>query len=148
MSKTWILVAESSRARFFEQETPIADLKELPGLSHTESRQHESELTSDKPGHSFDGKGQGSHALGQKTSPKEAETIAFSKNIVEFVEKERTNGGFEGLVIIAPPDFLGLIRKGLSEATKKLVEGEIAKNLIHQSAEEIKGYLPKDFLGH
>lgn len=38
MSGTWIVVADSSRARFFQLESRIKPLKEFDGMVHTEGR--------------------------------------------------------------------------------------------------------------
>ena len=51
MKPTWILVADSSRARIFSAETPSSALIEINTLAHPQGRLHEQNLSSDLPGH-------------------------------------------------------------------------------------------------
>jgi protein required for attachment to host cells len=47
------------------------------------------------------------------------------------------------VVLVAPPDFLGLLRDALSEKSRRMVELEIDKNLVKLSAAEIRAHLPE-----
>ncbi|MCW8855424.1 MAG: host attachment protein, partial [Gammaproteobacteria bacterium] len=50
MSTTWVVVADSSRARIFTAETSTSALQEIETLAHPEGRLHEQALSSDLPG--------------------------------------------------------------------------------------------------
>ena len=142
MKKTWVVVAESSRARFFVTRTPRYDLKELTSLSHAESRLKESEMRTDSPGRSFDSGGQGRHAMTEETSIKTQEQMAFAKEIADKLELGRSKGSYERLIICAPPAFLGCLRKTLPQTTIDLVDKAINKNLVRLSTEEIADHMP------
>ncbi len=81
MTKTWVLVADNSRARIFLAETRNGPLLEIEALAHPESRLHAQELTSDLPGRAFDSGGQGRHAMELEVEPKQHEVHAFAKQI-------------------------------------------------------------------
>ena len=81
MPKTWVVVAESSRAKIFELDNRNTPLKELEGFAHTPSRAHEQKLTSDLPGRSQDSLGHGSHKMGSSNAIKDHESQEFAKTI-------------------------------------------------------------------
>jgi len=69
MKLTWILVADSTRARIFTADTPSSPLEEIEDFSHTEGRLHDREITSDLPG-KIKSAGAGGHTFEQPTDPK------------------------------------------------------------------------------
>ena len=118
MFNRWFVVADSSRARIFSYNGVKAELSELDDLSHPESRLHESELTADLPGRSFDSAGQGRHAMEQPVSAKEQEARSFATQIAAYLDKACNENRLESLIVIAAPEFLGHLRAGFSAATR------------------------------
>jgi protein required for attachment to host cells len=53
------------------------------------------------------------------------------------------HGEFERLMLIAAPDFLGLLRKHLSPPLTRMVAIEIPKVLTQQTAADIRAHLPE-----
>ncbi len=145
MSKTWVVVAEKSRARIFELENRRAPLNELQDFTYPEARAHERDLTSDLPGRAFDGMESSSHATGTRVGPKKQEAINFAKDLCDHLDAANGNGHFEKLIIIAAPAFLGLLRKNFSEPLKKQIVKEIDKNLVQHDVEAIQASLPEFF---
>lgn len=143
MANTWIVTADSSRARIFTVETSRGPLRELDVLLHPEARLHEQDLTTDLPGRAFDSVGEGRHAMGQSVTPKEHEAITFAKEVADYLDKARSEGRYHKLLLVAAPRFLGLLRQNLSAATSGLVGEEIDKNLVQHSAEDIRKHLPE-----
>jgi len=143
MTYTWVIVADSTRARIFNAESSSADLSETEGLLHPESRLHDRDITADLPGRSFDSKGSGRHAMEPPTDPKQELAIEFARTIARHLEASRVKRDYEQLVIVAAPSFLGLLRDQLNSACRKLVAFELNKNLVQQTPEEIRAHLPK-----
>lgn len=143
MPQTWVVVADSSRARIFTVQTPRGPLEELESLVNPEGRMHERDLTADKPGRAFDSVGEGRHATGQMISAKEQEILRFAKDISDRLEAARVEGKCDKLILIAAPKFLGHLRQNLSTPTTALVTQEINKNLAQQDAAEIRQHLPE-----
>ena len=141
MAITWVVVAESSRAKIFEGTKRNTPLRELQDLTHPESRLHERELTSDLPGRTFDSGGEGRHAMGQVVSPKEQESLRFAQAIAGHLEIARIEGRFEKLILVAAPAFLGLLHDSLSNNLNKLVIEEVRKNLVQHDAADIRSRL-------
>ena len=144
MSKTWVVVAESSRAKIFQIDKKNAPLIELQGFTHTPSRMHEQELTSDLPGRSMSST-HGSHKFSTHTSPKEHESVEFARVLGSHLDEARNRGEFDKLIIMSPPAFLGHLRKEISSETSKYIVSEIDKNLVRHDTQDIQAHLPYSF---
>lgn len=141
MKTTWVLVAETSRARLFDWKSRGA-LNEIKTFSHPESRLHEQDLVSDKRGRAFDSAGDGRHAQEAPTSARQHESQSFAKEIVAMLEQSRSRNEYTYLFIMAAPHFLGQLRDEMPSSLQKVVVQEISKNLAQHSAEDIRSYLP------
>lgn len=143
MAGTWIVVADSARARIFEPAAQGRALEQVRELLHPGSRAHERELTTDRPGRSFDSEGPGRHAMSESVSPKEHEAWKLCKELADEIEKARAQGRFDRLVLVAAPSFLGELRKTLSDQTMRLVVGDMDSNLASMDAANILEHLPE-----
>ena len=137
MKSTWIVVAESARARIFALSGTAGKLQEIADLSHSESRLHDRELTSDLPGRTFDNHGQ-RHAMEQASDPHDQEAQAFATQIARHIDGGWREGSFGSLVLVAPPKFLGRLRPMLSKPARDAVIAELAKNLVESDQEMLE----------
>jgi protein required for attachment to host cells len=140
---TWVIVADSSRARIFAAATPLGPLQELETLAHPAGRLHAQDLTSDLPGRAFDSVGDGRHAMGQPVEPKEEEALRFARQIAERLDTGRKEGRYDKAVIVAAPKFLGYLRQCQSAPVTALIVAEIAKDLTRHMPEEIRAQVPE-----
>ncbi|NIQ13732.1 MAG: host attachment protein, partial [Candidatus Dadabacteria bacterium] len=85
---------ENSRARIFALDNISSPLQELADMQHTESRLHERDLTSDRPGRTFDSRGAGRHAKEPEISTKKHEAVNFAKCIADYINTESETGKF------------------------------------------------------
>jgi protein required for attachment to host cells len=138
---TWIVVANQELMRIYAREAKHGDLSELRRLEHPAGQRAGRELTTDRPGRTFDSAGQGRHAMEPPTDPKENEATRFAKIIANEIEDGRKHDRFSGLVLVAGPAFLGRLRQELSNATIKLVEREVDKNFSKFDVSEIQAML-------
>lgn len=143
MATAWVIVADATRARILSAQKPASELTEVQALTHPESRLHEGDLTSDRPGRDRNGSNTGSHDVGHTTDAKQEESTRFANKVNEAIEAGRVAGKFRKLYVIASPAFLGLLRKGHSSATQQLIAGEISKNLATQDLTNIRKQLPE-----
>lgn len=141
MNKTWIVAAESSRARIFVAENRVGSMSEVEDFIHSESRAKDQELASDKAGRGFDGTAEGRHAMEKAFDAKHHEAVVFARQIAERIESARTRGEFAQLVLVAAPEFLGILRQQLSAQAHRLVSKTVDKNLILRSESEIREYV-------
>jgi protein required for attachment to host cells len=140
---TWIVVADSSAARIFGADEPTGPIKELEAMTHPEGRMLARELTSDLPGRAFDSAGQGRHTMESEVGPRQQAAIDFANFLAKRLEKARVQGEADRVVLVSPPDFLGLMRKSMAEQTRRLVVLELGRNFVRLSPKEIRERLPE-----
>lgn len=141
MSSTWVMVANSTIARFFEVEKS-GSLKEVESFVHPESRMHARDLVSDKPGRSYESATVARHAIEPRTTPKEVEEDLFAKQISEHLHTAHQDGKFKHLYIVASPHFLGLLRQVMTPATTQTLKAEVDKDITHMPPLDIRKHLP------
>jgi protein required for attachment to host cells len=141
VTKTWLIVADGARARFFERKS-ASELSEFDVLVSPEGRSDEGSLTSDRPGRSFDSGGDGRHAMEPGHSARDHEAAVFAKRIGEKIDEARLAGSVSKIVLIAAPRFLGHLRASLSKGTQGIVAHSIDKELTQASPEEIAEHIP------
>jgi protein required for attachment to host cells len=143
MNSTWLIVADNSRARIFAMESRTSPITEIKTIVHTEARLHEQKMTSDLPGRASSKSGGTGHAYQDETSPKDQENINFAKEIANELDSARKGNKFKQFVLVAAPGFLGNLRNQMNAQTQKLSCFELAKNLSHLDAVDIRHHLPE-----
>jgi protein required for attachment to host cells len=148
MANTWIVAADSSRARFL-QVAGRGQLVEIESLLNPDGRMDDRELITDAhprfSGHGGVGKPGARSTSGpasdrQETSAQEHATDLFAKRVGDYLDKARTQHRYDELVIIAPPKFLGALRKELGKEVEKLVVDELPKDVSRLSERELERY--------
>lgn len=142
MAKTWIVAADSSRARVLQVADPEKTLVEIEALLNPEGRLSEREINTDAHGR-FPGFPGGSTAE-DDVGAVEHQTELFAKRIGDYLEKARTDHRYESLVLVAPPKFLGALRRELGKEIQKLVAEELPKDLSWLNARELERYFSKE----
>jgi protein required for attachment to host cells len=123
----WIVAADASRARVL-QVASRERLVEIENLPNPEGRAHERDLQADGEPR-FNGQG----GVG-----------TFARRVGDYLEKARADHRYDELVVIAPPKFLGALRKEMGKEVEKLVAQEVSKDLSGLSKHELEGYFSKD----
>ncbi len=141
MTKTLVLVADSSRARLYLADTPASTLREVEDFVAPEGRMHEQELVSDRPGSGRTAGGIGLRAFDPPTSAVEEARVMFAKHLAGRLEHERNKGVFDRLVLVAPAAMLGKLRAELTPPLAGLLAESIDKNLIEHSVQEVRDHV-------
>jgi protein required for attachment to host cells len=138
----WILVCDASRAVLYATEKRGDKWRPIDSYSHPESRLKSSELSPTEPGHSLKSKG-GSRrtAMESSTSPKEAEKEHFAQQLAEVVNDGAKKQSFDGLVLVAPPHFAGLLEYHLSAEAKKRAKATVHKDYTNTDARAVQQHL-------
>jgi protein required for attachment to host cells len=135
---TWIVVADSSRARIFERPARGAALVEMEGWVRPESRSRSRDLVSDRPGRTFDSRGRARHAKQPEHNPHQVQQDDFALDLARRLDRARKSGRFSRLVVVAGPRFAGLLHRHLPAATAALIRREVHKNLVRRSEATIR----------
>jgi protein required for attachment to host cells len=142
MPTTWIVAADSSRARILQ----VADrerLVEIEDLLNPEGRLQDREIASDALGRWSGPDRPGGNSMPGEIGPAEHVARLFAKRIGDYLDKARNERRYDRLFLVAPPKFLGLIRKELGKEVEKLVSDELSKDLSWFNAREIERYFAK-----
>jgi protein required for attachment to host cells len=110
---------------------------------HPESRLREQDLVSDGTGSESDAGGYGKHSMGHERDAHEKETKKFADELCAEIDRLRQGGELRRIYLVASPKFLGLLRAAMSKQCSTLLAGEISKDLVSHSIEDIRSHLPK-----
>ncbi|WP_224242965.1 host attachment protein [Hyalangium gracile] len=112
--KLWILVGNASRVRLFSADEKGEDWRLVEEFRHDESRAHNGDLAEQR-----DNPNAGTlHGPPVETEPdarKELEHDRFARELSGHLDRGVDDHRFERLIIAAPPEFLGRLRKALSK---------------------------------
>ena len=138
---TWIVAADSSRARVFEISDPERSLRCVEEFDHPRGRANNREINAEPDGRFLSKGGPGTHTTGHKVTPVDHENELFAKSLARYLDKARTQGRYDKLYLIAPPEFLGLMRENLDKEVRKITAEEINKDLSWFEARDIERYI-------
>ena len=136
---TWIVVANSSRARLFEHAGGAA-LALRQEFEHPESRAKGSDLVSDRPGHTATDQGRRT-ALDPDTDPKRVAQEQFARALAQALEQGRVQNRYGALVLVASAPFLGILRAQLPEGVKAMVRDSVDKDYTALAESELVAQL-------
>jgi protein required for attachment to host cells len=143
MKSVWILVCDAARARLFETQDGAPPWTLLETMVHDESRSKASALASDRSGsRSSEGASVHHDALAPASDPKENEKGHFAHSLVTTLDQAGRSGRFAKWVLVAPPHFVGLIKKELTPELEKHLLVTVDKDFTgveaHALAERLK----------
>jgi protein required for attachment to host cells len=154
LAKTYVLIADASRARLFQQAAQHFALLET--FDHQPSRVRNQDLVEDtngrKPagpsvGANYGGRsvsrGVGRPGVAPDTEPKEVEAEKFAHELATMLA-DTLRDQEDRLVLAAPPHFLGLLKKTLSASVVKRVELTVDKDLTKVEGRELADRMHKE----
>jgi protein required for attachment to host cells len=148
--RTWILIADGSRAKVLESHGPVSDLVPVEDMAIAKELPANRDLQENRPGRSFESFTPMRHAMENRVEPHRQLKRELAGEIADKLERSLRAGRFDRLAIIAPPTFLGDLRSALSDQVRGKVAAELAKDLVkvpHQDLprrlEGIWGVAPK-----
>jgi protein required for attachment to host cells len=133
---TWVVTADGSRARVFEERRRHGPLHEMEGWSFRigeEDRPH----GSGHGGTVHDRTGHGRHSAHDASPVDEAER-RFLHRLAERLDRAAQEGAFERLVLMAPPRALGILREALGPSCRRRVHLTEPHERIDEPGEEIR----------
>ena len=139
---TWILIANSSRARLFERGARGGALKLLREYRHPESREKPEALVSDRPGHVHQGiLGKNPSSYEPPTLPKRNTQQHFALELARELEHGAAQGRYQALIVSASSPFLGMPKKRLAPQARTRLRRMLDKDYTTANARQLAGYL-------
>lgn len=139
--KTWILVADTARARIFEVGAQDGQLFEVGGYANPEGHTKPSDIGRDRPPRAHESVGSTRHAKEPHTDPHDKTAQRFARGLAEVLDHGRVEHAYTRLLLVAPPRFLGQLNAALDAQVARLVVKTIGKDLSRASAAEIGAML-------
>jgi len=165
MAKNWIVVANNSGARIFTlapaaprlkdlqalanaaANSPPSRLEERETLEHPQGRMKAQAIDADKPGRSFQSSGMKRHGMTREVDAKTQETMTFARQVAERLENARRQGEVERMILVAAPEFLGLLRQNFGADLRRMIDQEFSLDLLQMNPQEIRAHLPEALFG-
>jgi protein required for attachment to host cells len=136
---TWIVIADGARARVLGNAGIGKGLNALSDMVFAGDHASSSEIMADRPGRSFESVGKARHAMEASTDPHEALKVQFVRHLADALQ-QRCNE-FDRLILVAPPETLGMLRKSLPATVSAKVVDEMHKDLTHLPNSELPSHL-------
>ncbi|MCE9673144.1 host attachment protein [Myxococcus stipitatus] len=141
-AKLWILVGNSSRARLFETNAKAdTDWRLVEEFHHDESRAKSEELR-DQPDNPNAGTLHGPPGENEPQGRRELEHERFARELSSRLDRGHDQHAFDKLVIAAPPEFLGRLRKALSTRVRQRVLLDLGSDYSAVPARELPERVP------
>ncbi|MGA9523740.1 MAG: host attachment protein [Myxococcaceae bacterium] len=131
MERTWIVVCDASHCRFFLKRQASHEWVKFEEFENDIGREKGLELTSDRPGRRYDVGPNQRSAVGGKTEPRANEEFRFAHSISKMLNDAYNQNAFDRLILVAPPQFLGMLRNELTGPIEKCIYGTLAKDYTH-----------------
>ena len=130
MVNTWMLVCDAGRARIFSFEAADGDWKTVEEIENERGRARTSEIVTDRVGRV--------RQSGTGVKPgMEATTDRLGAQLQKGFDRNR----FDRLVLVAPPRFLGKLRKELSDPVSRSIAKSIDKDYSQLKEHELRDVL-------
>jgi len=137
---TWIVVANSSRARLFERRGAGEGLALVREFEHPQSRAKGGDLVSDRPGHTATDQGRRT-ALDPDTEPKRVAQEQFARELGHALEQGRVQNRYGAVLLVASAPFLGILRAQLPERVATQLRETIDKDYTALAERELAAQL-------
>lgn len=134
---TWVVVANSSHAKIY-QITKFPKIEHLQTFEHPESRLHDQDLVTSRPGRNFDRGGTSRHAYQTSLRPKLEEAAKFATSIAHLLHKAVQSGECTRIYLFASPSFLGMINEHLNKETEQKIIAKSPKDLTEHTNADIE----------
>ncbi len=128
VERTWILMADASRARIFHESGK--GLQELMDFFHAEGREHPRLRVSDRAGNRW-GSTPGADL-------REAACERFALHLGKVLERGLEDGLYDRVRLVVPPRFLGLLRRNLDTKVSACVADCLDKDFSALPAWELE----------
>lgn len=139
MKRSWLVVADSSRARIFSYEEKAGAWDLEDEIDHPAARAHTSELVTDQQGRTRQsGTGGYAPAMSNEIDAHAQEEVKFARRVANRLANGFDAHAYASLGMVAPPHFLGLLRKHIAGRVANRLVLELDKDYTASSEAELK----------
>ncbi|MHA1190253.1 MAG: host attachment family protein [Alphaproteobacteria bacterium] len=125
---TWVVVMDGEKALFLRNDGDSLNPNLQVFREETQDNPATGAQGAERPGRLADGPGEHKSAV-QETDWHRLAKEDFAREIASRLYRDAHRGRFESLVLVAPPQVLGEVRKDLHKEVRDRVIAELAKDL-------------------
>lgn len=137
--RTWVLVADAARGLLFELTqpggSPSLEFIDKIAMPHDEATE-----PSDKPGR-FPDPSAGQRSAVSELDHGQRERESHARLLADRLLSDRRGGRFERLVVVAPPQVMGLLRGAWAGEVAQCVAAEVTEDLTRHPVAKIEAHL-------
>ncbi|MEY3953361.1 MAG: hypothetical protein RLZZ397_241 [Pseudomonadota bacterium] len=130
----WILIANSSKARLFEEKSPDQPWREMYAWVHMPSREHARELERDDLGRSIYGR----TLLAPRVELHDRERKRFARELALWIQDQLSHGRMQTFAVVASNPFLGEFLSHFPERLQSHLVDWHPVDLTSYAAPEVK----------
>ena len=136
----WVVVCDGKKALVLENagDEKFLNLKTKQVFDHPDPKTRE--IGTDAPGRAFNSVGHARGAM-EQTDWHTQEEERFLQEIAGLLDAEVKAGHVKGIVIVAPPRALGVLRPAYTHDLRKALRDEIDKDFVKMPVHEIEKHL-------
>jgi protein required for attachment to host cells len=133
----WVVVCDGRKWLIFQNKGDASRINLVTREERTTENPPTRDQGSDRPGRAHASIGGGRSAVGQTDWHDQAEHD-FLAALAQHLDKAVQTGAVRGIVLVAPPRALGMIRPQLSAAVARHLRGEVDKDYAGMPVAEIE----------
>ncbi len=139
-TRTWIVIADGSRAHILLNEGPDKPLSFVPGSDFRHATPPNREIYTERPGRTHESAGV-SRSAEDRNDAHAQQKDQFAGTLVAFLKEKLSTKDFDRWVLVAPPEVLSNFRDHLDHTLKDALSGELAKDLTKIPSDGIAAHL-------
>lgn len=141
MPKTLYLIADGGRVRYVERTGP-GHFNTFRKFVSAHIHEKASELLRDRPARVQESATTTRHGIERKINPRDKIEQKFIQEVAADLRDDKTIGGFDNVVIVAPPKLLSVLRESLPQAFVSKLVDSIDKDLTKIPDGDLYRHLP------
>ena len=139
-TRTWIVIADGSRAHILLNEGPDKGLNFVPGTDFRHDSPPNHDIYADRPGRTHESAGVSRSSV-ERNDAHAQQKDQFVETIVGFLKEKLRVKDFDRWILVAPPEILSDFREHLDHTLKGALATELAKDLTKIPTDKIAGHL-------
>lgn len=137
MHNTWILIANSAKARILEDSGDRNPLKLIREFNNPAGRARAADLVTGQSGRAQNSTGQRA-SLAPRTDPRRNAQRHFAQALVDALDNGRRHNAFDKLIIASASPFLGMLLEECDEQLRHGIRKSIPRNLCDLPLDKVR----------
>ena len=139
-TRTWIVIADGSRAHILLNEGPDKPLSFVPGSDFRHATPPNREIYTERPGRTHESVGVSRSSV-ERNDAHAQQKDQFVQALIGFLKEKLSAKTYDRSILVAPPEVLSDFRKHLDDALKDALYGELTKDLTKIPTDKISDHL-------